>query len=51
MPYDWGAMFPSQPVIREKEVQIFYGASDWYFFDWRKSGLALATLRLGGLRA
>ena len=33
MPYDWGAMFPSQPVFRENEVQIFYGASDWYFFD------------------
>ena len=48
MPYDWGAMFPSQPVIRENEVQIFYGASDWYFFDWRKSGLALATLRSDG---
>ena len=48
MPYDWGAMFPSQPVIRENEVQIFYGASDWYFFDWRKSGLALATLRPDG---
>ena len=48
MPYDWGAMFPSQPVIRENEVQIFYGASNWYFFDWRKSGLALATLRPDG---
>ena len=48
MPYDWGAMFPSQPVFRENEVQIFYGASDWYFFDWRKSGLALATLRPDG---
>ena len=48
MPYDWGAMFPSQPVFRENEVQIFYGASDWYFFDWRKSGLAMATLRPDG---
>ena len=48
MPYDWGAMFPSQPVFRENEAQIFYGASDWYFFDWRKSGLAMATLRPDG---
>ncbi len=48
MPYDWGAMFPSQPVFRDDGIRIYYGASDWYFFDWRKSGLALATLRKDG---
>ena len=49
MPYDWGAMFPSKPVFQDSEkIKIYYGASDWYFFDWRKSGLALATLRRDG---
>ncbi|MFP6872770.1 MAG: hypothetical protein VCA55_04600, partial [Verrucomicrobiales bacterium] len=45
MPYDWGAIFPAAPVILENEIRIYYGASDWYFFDWRKGSLALATLR------
>ena len=44
MPYDWGCVFPSAPVFVDHEVRIYYGASDWYFFDWRKGGLALATL-------
>ena len=44
MPYDWGCVFPSAPVFVDDEVRIYYGASDWYFFDWRKGGLALATL-------
>ncbi|MEM7231547.1 MAG: serine hydrolase domain-containing protein [Planctomycetota bacterium] len=47
-PYDWGAMFPAAPVFSESEIRIYYGASDWYFFDWRKGGLALATLRPDG---
>ena len=44
MPYDWGALFPAAPVFVDDEIRIYYGASDWYFFDWRKGGLALATL-------
>ena len=44
MPCDWGALFPAAPVILENEIRIYYGASDWYFFDWRKGSLALATL-------
>ena len=44
MPYDWGCVFPSAPVFVDDEIRIYYGASDWYFFDWRKGGLALATL-------
>ena len=44
MPYDWGCIFPSAPVFVDDEIRIYYGASDWYFFDWRKGGLALATL-------
>tara|TARA_B100001093_G_scaffold97845_1_gene89808 strand:- start:1755 stop:4373 length:2619 start_codon:yes stop_codon:yes gene_type:complete len=43
-PYDWGCVFPSAPVFVDDEIRIYYGASDWYFFDWRKGGLALATL-------
>ena len=48
MPYDWGCFFASTPIFRDGEIQIYYGACDWYFFDWRKSGLALATLRPDG---
>ena len=44
MPFDWGGRFPAAPVILENEIRIYYGASDWYFFDWRKGSLALATL-------
>ena len=48
MPYDWGSIFASAPIFREDEIQIYYGACDWYFFDWRKGYLALATLRPDG---
>jgi len=48
MPYDWGTAFASAPVFLEDEIRIYYGACDWYFFDWRKGCLALATLRPDG---
>ena len=44
-PYDWGNIFAAQPVFRDNEIRIYYGASDWYFFDWRRGSLALATLQ------
>ena len=48
MPYDWGTIFASAPVFRDNEIQLYYGAGDWYFFNWRKGYLALATLRPDG---
>ena len=45
MPYDWGTIFPSAPIFLDNEVRIYYGAGDWFFFDWRKGYLALATIR------
>ena len=48
MPYDWGTVFASAPIFLDDEIRIYYGASDWYFFDWRKGYLALATLRPDG---
>ena len=55
MPYDWGAIFPSQPVIRENEVQIFYGASDWHFLTGENRGslsqLCARTVGLASSRA
>ena len=48
MPYDWGTIFASAPIFTDGEILIYYGASDWYFFDWRKGYLALATLRPDG---
>jgi hypothetical protein len=47
-PYDWGTVFASAPIFLEDEIRIFYGACDWYFMDWRKGYLALATLRPDG---
>jgi hypothetical protein len=48
MPYDWGTIFASAPIFFENETRIYYGACDWYFFDWRKGYLALATIRPDG---
>jgi hypothetical protein len=48
MPYDWGTIFASVPILLDDEIRIYYGACDWYFFDWRKGYLALATLRSDG---
>jgi hypothetical protein len=47
-PYDWGTNFASAPVFLDDEIRLYYGACDWYFFDWRKGYLALATLRPDG---
>jgi hypothetical protein len=47
-PYDWGTAFASAPIFLDDEIRIYYGACDWYFFDWRKGYLALATLRPDG---
>jgi hypothetical protein len=47
-PYDWGTIFASDPVFLEDEIRLYYGACDWYFFDWRKGYLAMATLRPDG---
>lgn len=47
-PYDWGTVFASAPIFLEDEIRIYYGACDWYFMDWRKGYLALATLRPDG---
>jgi len=47
-PYDWGTVFASAPIFLEEEIRIYYGACDWYFMDWRKGYLALATLRPDG---
>ena len=48
MPYDWGTIFASAPIFTDDEIRIYYGACDWYFFDWRNGYLALATLRPDG---
>jgi hypothetical protein len=48
MPYDWGTIFASAPIFLEDETIIYYGACDWYFFDWRKGYLARATIRPDG---
>ena len=35
-------------ITLDNEVRIYYGASEWFFHDWRKEHLALATLRPDG---
>lgn len=47
-PYDWGIVFTSCPIFRGDQIEIYYGACNWHFFDWRKGYLARATLRKDG---
>lgn len=47
-PYDWGTIFAAAPIFFDDEIRIYYGAGDWYFFEWRNGYLALATLRPDG---
>ena len=47
-PYDWGCVFANTPLYFKDEIRIYYGASNWYFYNWRKGYLALATLRPDG---
>lgn len=47
--YDYGCVYAClSPVIRQDEIQLYYGGSDWLHFDWRTGCLALATLRPDG---
>lgn len=47
--YDWGCVYAAAtPVFHEKEVRLFYGASNGPHTNWRESFLALATLRPDG---
>ena len=47
--FDWGCIYAAAyPVIHEREVRLYYGASDDTHGAWRKGCLALARLRLDG---
>jgi hypothetical protein len=47
--YDWGCVYAAAcPVFLDKEIRLYYGASDGQHGNWRRSFLALATLRPDG---
>ena len=46
--YDWGTIYASQPIVRDGEIQLYYGGGDGGHFDWRRGYLCLATLRTDG---
>ncbi len=47
--YDWGCVYAgATPIVQEKEIRIYYGASNGPHTDWRDGFLALATLRPDG---
>ena len=46
--YDWGCVYASVPVFTEREVRIYYGASNGPHSGWRDGFFALATLRPDG---
>jgi hypothetical protein len=47
--YDWGCVYAAAtPVFHEKEIRLYYGASNGPHTNWRDSFLALATLRPDG---
>jgi hypothetical protein len=47
--YDWGCVYAAAtPVFTEKEIRLYYGASNGPHTNWRDGFLALATLRPDG---
>ena len=47
--YDWGCVYAAAcPVIRDDEIRIYYGASNYQHTSWRDGFLCLATLRPDG---
>ena len=47
--YDWGCVYAAaRPVVRDKEIRLYYGGSDGPHGNWRRGCLALATLRPDG---
>lgn len=47
--YDWGCVYAAaNPIFRDDEIRLYYGASDGLHTSWRNGFLCLATLRLDG---
>jgi len=47
--YDWGCVYAAAyPVCRDREIRLYYGASNGTHNGWRDGFLALATLRPDG---
>lgn len=47
--YDWGCAYSSAyPIFLDKEIRLYYGASDGLHFGWRNGFFCLATLRPDG---
>jgi len=47
--YDWGCVYAAAaPVFGQKEIRLYYGASNGRHFSWRDGFFCLATLRPDG---
>jgi len=47
--YDYGCVYPcADPIFLDHEIRLYYGASDYLHFGWRKGSLCLASLRPDG---
>ena len=47
--YDWGTVYAAaHPIVREKEIRIYYGGCDGPHYGWREGFLCLARLRPDG---
>ncbi len=46
--YDAGCIFASVPIVKEDEMLLYYGGSNYYHVNWRETSLNLARLRLDG---
>tara|TARA_S200000501_G_scaffold94209_1_gene87511 strand:- start:500 stop:1960 length:1461 start_codon:yes stop_codon:yes gene_type:complete len=47
--YDYGCIYvAAKPIIKNNEIQIFYGGSDYLHSGWRNGSFNLATLRPDG---
>ena len=47
--YDYGCIYAAaKPIIKNNEIQIFYGSSDYLHSGWRNGYFNLATLRPDG---
>lgn len=47
--YDWGCIFPCDPLVkRDGTIELYYGSNNGRFFGWRDAFFCRATLRPDG---
>ena len=47
--YDWGCIFPCDPIVKKDgAIELYYGSNNGRFFGWRDAFFCRATLRPDG---